>query len=189
MLLTLLQVNFRADLTRRALRYEILGKDGDDRLYFVLSLRPVEENGRPPMAWASGLLVWGKGVVSSSNLDNEPNRIERWSHFGKSAAVRQLAKWTAWNNKKAVAAARSKSTKAQRTKVEVIIPPYRRSGSSSSSALSSLSDDDLLDSLDPEGFSPSAAMIDESGKDLVRRLHEVAEWLEVLEAQGMAEVH
>jgi hypothetical protein len=60
---------------------------------------------------------------------------------------------------------------------------------SSESELSDLSDDDdLLQYLAPEGYKPSVELIEENGKELARKLAEVAEWLEVLESKGMGEV-
>lgn len=65
-------------------------------MYYTLSIRPIDE-GKPPLGWASGLLVWGSGVSDEDDLNaNE----KRWSHFGGSAAVRQLAKWLRYRQRK-----------------------------------------------------------------------------------------
>lgn len=103
------QVNLRAVLSRRAFRYETLGIDLDGRMFFALSPRVIEEDGRPPAGWASGLLVWGVGVPSSrtdGDEDDMPMESERWSHFGRSQAVKHLIKWIGFRYKKAVEAAR-----------------------------------------------------------------------------------
>ncbi len=49
--------------------------------------------------------------------------------------------------------------------------------------------EDLLTLHNPKGYKPSAAKIEEDGKELARRSSEVAEWLEVLEWKGMGEVY
>lgn len=78
--------------------------------------------------------------------------------------------------------------------MEVVIPISKRPSPSENnvddddSDLSSLSSDDLLEQLTPVGYVKSAGTIEEEGKDLARRLMEVAEWLEVLEWKGMGEV-
>lgn len=88
--LAFLNVNLRAYFARQALRHEYLGMDKQGRKYLCLAIRPIEENGRPPTGWASGLLVYGKGIVDTEDL---PASSPRWSHFGKSESVKQLAKW------------------------------------------------------------------------------------------------
>lgn len=242
------QVNLRATLGQRALRHEPLGVDLDGRTYYCLHIRPIDEDARPPLAWASGLLVWGIGVPPKPDAvideDELPMMIERWCHFGRSSDVRSLVKWIEYRTKKAVEAARpakpvktaaaatatstatpnGKSAKGtpngkatpsalatpkskQQTlnftptpsktrTLEVVIPVQSRMDSqedddaSSISALSSISSEkeDLLVHLAPEGFQPSWQMIEEEGKELARKLAEVAEWLEVLELKGMGEV-
>ena len=52
----------------------------------------VEDYGRPPVGWASGLICYGKGSRKSGE-DDIPASVERWSHFGKSEPIRQLVKW------------------------------------------------------------------------------------------------
>ena len=275
-------VNLRAALSRRALRYETLGSDLDGRIYYVLSPRPVEDGGRPPLGWGSGLLVWGMGVPRKPDAEvgeeDLPIAVERWSHFGKSATVRQLAKWVQWRTKKAADALRpaksparpkaasslkgtpagkatllGKATpktgtsvkpspsklvqstlyptpskappKARRSLLfDIIIPisAKKASASDDTSSLSSISgppsvprvktslarpDDDatssssglssppsssreeLLALVAPKDYKPTASVVEEEGKELVRRLHEVAEWLAVLEWKGMGEVY
>ena len=183
------QVNLAADLSRRAPRHEPLGLDRDGRVYYVLSPRPVLDDGRPPTGWASGLLVYGQGVVGSPSPDDDlPVTAYRWSHFGKSKSVRQLIKWIEWNWKKSITATKTKTTKAKRAQ-QVIPTSKGRARSSSSSELSTLSEDTLLELYDPRGYEPSAEALDEQSKEFVRRLKEVAEWLEVLEWKGMGEVH
>jgi len=188
--------------------------------------------------------------------------MERWSHFGKSVTVKQLAKWIEWRTKQAIQAARpvkspakpkatpngkmtpkalstlkasssklvqssltpspSKiaTTRKMTPRVEVVIPiSARKFASNGSSSLSSLtsnpvangitllsenddasdtssglstppvsSEEDLLPLLNPKGYKPSISVIEENGKELARRLMEVAEWLEVLEWRGMGEM-
>lgn len=248
------QVNLRAALGQRALRPEPLGVDLDGRTYWALNIRPVDDDARPPVAWGSGLLVWGIGVPPKPNApldeDELPMMVERWCHFGKSADVRQLVKWIEYRTKKAVEAAcaakpktpgkaktqatttpndtntpsklkqtplafgngnvngngspASRPTPQRKTTLEVVIPihPSRRTAEdtngndnddndSSTSELSDITSDptaDLLALVAPEGYKPSPQTIDEEGKELARKVAEVAEWLEVLEWKGFGEV-
>lgn len=277
------QVNLRAALGRRTLRHEPLGVDLDGRIYYVLSHRPIDDDTRPPAAWASGLLVWGSGVPHKPDAeydeDELPPGVERWSHFGKSAAVKQLSKWIDWRTKKAVEALRpakspakpkatpngkikSKSISSAKpstsklvqstlqstpskmssvtkrnSRVEVVIPisvrrkplaisisslsslssgnkvveqsglrqkssihvspprlapRFSPTDSNTSSVLStppSSSTEDLLALLHPTGYKQNVEKIEEYGKELSRKVSEVAEWLAVLEWKGMGEVH
>ena len=250
-------------LSRRALRHEPLGVDLDGRYYYALSPRAVEDDSRPPVGWASGLLVWGIGVHKKAKEDSEeddlPVVVQRWSHFGKSTPVKQLAKWIEWRTKKALEATRptrNSSAKAvslarvtSRTKktptdvgaatkpvqsilqmrpfkassmpkhndlVEVVIPVSAKKTNSNQSSLSTLSSspsgsnsvkpgvsgtssalstpptssiEDLLALSRNEHYEPSAVTVEESGKELVRRLLDVSEWLAVLEWRGMGEVY
>jgi len=88
----------------------------------------------------------------------------------------------------------AKPSPAKRSILEVVIPVTKASRASSEdgsmSELSDLSSDDeeLLSHLAPEGYKASADLIEENGKDLARKLGEVAEWLEVLEWKGMGEI-
>ena len=250
-------------MTRRAIRHEPLGIDLDGRIYYVLSPRIIEDDARPPIGWASGLLVWG-GVPRKSDDDELPIAMERWSHFGKSVSVKQLAKWVEWRLKKDLEAMKpvnspakpmttpngksipnGKSTptptsvikastglvqstlkmitpsKAVTTpklnpRIEVVIPiSAKRAAISSESSLSSFSEvkslnrkdddavstssselstppestEDLLALMNPKDYKPSSEIVEENGKELVRRLLEVSEWLEVLEWRGMGEVY
>jgi hypothetical protein len=112
----ILQVNLRSGLGRRALRHEPLGVDLDGRVYYVLSPRVIEDDGRPPFGWASGLLVWGVGVLrkaDSSDADELAVIVPRWSHFGKSTDVKLLVKWIEWRVKKAVQATRPAKSPAK----------------------------------------------------------------------------
>jgi hypothetical protein len=78
--------------------------------------------------------------------------------------------------------------------MEVVIPVTKASrASSEDDSMSDLSDlsgdeEELLQYLAPDGYTPSADLIEENGKELARKLGEVAEWLEVLESKGMGEV-
>lgn len=81
----------------------------------------------------------------------------------------------------------------KRNILEVVIPVTKASRASSEESMSDLSDlssdeEDLLQYLAPEGYTPSADLIEENGKELARKLGEVVEWLEVLEWKGMGEV-
>ena len=186
------QVNLRADLSRRALRHEPLGEDLDGRIYFVLSPRPIDEDGRPPAAWASGLLVWGPAVPSTKteDVDDLPPTVPRWSHFGKSKGLKLLIKWLQWRFKQA----KTTAPKAKkRLTLEVVLPSrstQRHNSLDSGSSLSSLSEDeDWGELISPSDYCPSSDVIAETGRILVERLQEVAEWLEVLEWKGQGEVH
>lgn len=77
--LATIETNLHAAAARHSLRYGPLLVDHEKRIYYVLSIRPVD---RPPIGWASGLLVWGKG-----------DKGDDWHHFGKSTDVAQLVKW------------------------------------------------------------------------------------------------
>jgi hypothetical protein len=81
----------------------------------------------------------------------------------------------------------------KRKTLEVVIPVTKASRASSEDSASELSDllsdeDELLQHLAPDGYVPSVELIEENGMELARKLGEVAEWLEVLEAKGMGEV-
>ena len=210
-----LNVNLRANLARRCPRFEILGVDQDGRTYYALTPRVVEDEGRPPLGWASGLLVYGRGIRDEEDL---PTSTDRWCHFGKSGAVKQLAKWVEWRAKEVAVAARPKPTpkKSVSTPIQVkptpkstvksaskatltpkkslfdIIIPASTKKSTSESSLSDLcsssSSDNLLELVAPKGYRPSPAVVEEGGKELCRRLLEAEEWLEVLEWKGMGEV-
>jgi hypothetical protein len=88
----------------------------------------------------------------------------------------------------------AKASPVKRKMMEVVIPVTKASRASSEdesmSELSDLSGDEeeLLQYLAPDGYTPSADLIEENGKELARKLGEVAEWLEVLESKGMGEV-
>ncbi|RXK39312.1 hypothetical protein M231_03391 [Tremella mesenterica] len=102
MRVALYDVNLRSALSHRASRFEPLGVDLDGRVYYVLSQRLVDEEGsRPPVGWASGLMVWGKGVPSKCEglADSLPADMERWSYFGRSNSTTQLVKWLTWRYK------------------------------------------------------------------------------------------
>lgn len=236
--MALANVNLRAALGRRAVRHEPLGVDLDGRVYYSLNPRPIDEDGRVPTGWASGLLVWGNVPVA---IEGIPAVVERWSHFGKSAAVKQLVKWLEWREKKMQAAsspikAKSRSTPAKsipaptrsphsghpsatlvqsklfaaktstsgrKAAFDIVIPTRKATSSDSSltdamdsgdeSDTSELSappetTEDLLRLIDPVGYAPSAESAAEASKELVRKLGEVAEWLEVLEWKGLGEM-
>ena len=211
MRISFLNVNLRANLARRFPRFEILGVDMDGRTYYALTPRVVEDEGRPPLGWASGLLVFGKGVQDEEDL---PVSADRWCHFGKSTAVKQLAKWMEWRVKEAAADARPKATpkKSVSTPIkstpksmskgnskvtltpkqslfEIVVPTTTKKSTSESSLSDvSSSSDDLLALVAPTGYKASPAAVEEAGKELCRRLLEVAEWLAVLEWKGMGEV-
>lgn len=229
------QVNLRAQQARRAPRHEPLGVDLDGRVYYALAPRIVDEDGRPPIGWASGLLVWGAGVPSKPGADSEdelPSHAERWSHFGKSPLVRQLIKWLDWRLKKTLASMKAPKVSnparsplatpnkaaANSSKITNYLKPSdgtlfrqlnnvllpgrdeasKRSSSEEDGESSASSDltpppvalaDEIRQTLAPAGYTPSRHTIEEAGRELIRRLKEVAEWLEVLEWKGMGEVH
>jgi hypothetical protein len=239
-----MQVNLRSGLGRRALRHEPLGIDLDGRIYYTLNPRPIDADGRAPMGWASGLLVWGMGVPLKEGAEDIPVVMERWSHFGKSSTVKQLAKWVEWRYRCAVEAMRpvkssskatptktpmkattspsaqssarpktiqstlnsskgSALTPARRHAFEVVIPISSRKATSSTSPdvleagsdseISELSpppetSEDLLHLACPVNYRPGMETVEQDGKELTQRLHEVAEWLEVLEWKGLGEI-
>lgn len=84
-----IEVEMRSAAGRHAPRYQPLLTDHQGRTYYTLSIRPID---RPPIGWASGLIVYGKGVSD----EDIPAEQERWSHFGKSSDVKQLAKWLSY---------------------------------------------------------------------------------------------
>ncbi|WVQ67296.1 uncharacterized protein L199_005491 [Kwoniella botswanensis] len=99
--LALINVNLEAQLARRALRHEPLGIDLDGRIYYALAPREIDDDVRPPLGWASGLLVWGIGVEAKTGEETDlPVSVERWSHFGKSQDVKLLVQWVEWRFKK-----------------------------------------------------------------------------------------
>lgn len=59
-------------------------------------------------------------------------------------------------------------------------------GTDSDSDLSSIPDD-LMDLVEPIGYAQSIENQAEEGRELVRRIHEVAEWLRVLEWKELAD--
>ncbi|KAL1411450.1 hypothetical protein Q8F55_002406 [Vanrija albida] len=150
----LLNVNLRAVLARKNMRFEPVGTDLDGRVYYFMTPRVLEENDRrAPSGWASGLLVWGRGVeLETANgavgADDLPPIVERWTHFGKSETVRQLSKWLGWRFRRHVATMapavkpktpkKKKSTDATPSKpsvsrknsvLEVVIPARKNSAS------------------------------------------------------------
>ena len=133
MQIAFLDVNLRAALGKRALRFEPLGTDLDGRIYYCLTPRSIEvDGGRPPQAWASGLLVWGRGVPALPGTDEElPEETERWSHFGKSASMHQLIKWLEWTFKKAVEAL--KPPKPSATPKKALATPAKQGSATKSS--------------------------------------------------------
>lgn len=241
-------MNLRAALALRAPRHEPLGVDLDGRVYYCLAQRAIDDDSRAPIGWASGLLVWGVGLPTKSDVpmdeDDLPIMVERWCHFGQSADVKQLVKWIEYRTRKAVEAARKAQTPARaktpngktatpkatpndktpnekpalagtptnkqstlnfglsspakpsslkRSILEVVIPVTKASRASSEDSMSELSDlssdeEELLQHLAPAGYTPSAELIEENGKELARKLAEIVEWIEVLEWKGMGEV-
>ena len=93
--------------------------DLDGRIYYCLQHRSVDDDSRPPDAWASGLLVWGIGVPSkpgpNTDEDELPVSVERWCHFGKSSDVKQLVKWIEYRLRVALRAAQSPKTPTKAT--------------------------------------------------------------------------
>ncbi|EIW70475.1 hypothetical protein TREMEDRAFT_28462 [Tremella mesenterica DSM 1558] len=216
MRVALYDVNLRSALSHRASRFEPLGVDLDGRVYYVLSQRLVDEEGsRPPVGWASGLMVWGKGVPSKGEEldDSLPADMERWSYFGRSNSTTQLVKWLTWRYKMKLESMRPVKVKTP-NKTPIKLTPSKKTKAStlSASSLSSISDsgslpDGKIDSessvsLSPppidhveelrtlyraEGYSPDMKTVEEEGKELLGRLGEVVKWLEVLEHYGMGE--
>lgn len=73
----------------------------------------------------------------------------------------------------------------RKSAVEVVIPRRRSvksdAESDSDSDLSSVPDEDLLELLNPVGYVVSTEKLLEDGRELVRKVKEVGEWLEVIE--------
>ena len=111
---------------------------------------------------------------------------------GKASQVGTPSKQTTLNF--GLPSSSAKPSPAKRNILEVVLPVTKASRANSEddsmSELSDLSSDDeeLLSHLAPEGYKLSAESIEENGKELARKLGEVAEWLEVLEWKGMGEI-
>lgn len=143
----LLNVNLRAVLARKNMRFEPIGTDLDGRVYYFMTPRVLEENDRrAPTGWASGLLVWGRGVESEASAangaaaDELPPMVERWTHFGKSETVRQLSKWLAWRFRRHVAtmapaAPKAKTPKKKKSVDAATATPSRPGGGSRKGSL------------------------------------------------------
>ena len=113
----------------RALRHEPLGIDSIGGEYYALTPRPIDDDPRSPVGWASGLLVWGMGMRPESdadlNKDELPVSKERWNQSDKSVAVKQLAKRIEWRTEKAVGALRPATPNGKSTQTDVaILQPY-----------------------------------------------------------------
>ncbi|TXT08975.1 hypothetical protein VHUM_02449 [Vanrija humicola] len=200
----LLNVNLRAVLARKNMRFEPIGTDLDGRVYYFMTPRVLEENDRrAPTGWASGLLVWGRGVESETAngaaADELPPMVERWTHFGKSETARQLSKWLAWRFRRHVetmAPATKTKTPKKKKSVDAGTPSRPGAGSRKGSLLgvviprskSSASTPNGVKHEDDEGYAPSAETIKEQGAALTQRIDEVAEWLAVLEWKGLGEI-
>ncbi|WVR06898.1 hypothetical protein IAU60_003934 [Kwoniella sp. DSM 27419] len=114
-----LDANLWSDTRRTSLRSGPLGTDLDGRIYYLLSPRLIEGDGRAPLGWASGLLVWGKALPpSKADIDDSdmPFGLERWSHFGKSAQIGVLIRWLDWQYTEAIEQAKEKAAKTARSK-------------------------------------------------------------------------
>ncbi|WVF71335.1 hypothetical protein IAT40_006138 [Kwoniella sp. CBS 6097] len=131
-------VNVQSQILRRSPRSGPLGIDLDGRVYYLLSHRPVEDDGRPPLGWASGLLVWGPALslapAKKSNAkdasatngqakdenkavgDGLPVSVKRWSHFGRSKDVKILRDWVEWQFKKTIHETQQAEAKAAKSK-------------------------------------------------------------------------
>lgn len=176
-------MNLRASV--HIVRHEPLGRDLDGRVYYLVTPRPVEADLRPPVGWASGLLVYG-AVPAKAEEDDLPLTVARWTHFGEAAAIKQLVKWLEWRLDSLTPKSTPKSAaKPRKSTLEVVIPRKREvkkdAESDSDSDLSSAPDEDLLELLDPAGYEASREKVLEDGRELVRKVKEVVEWLEVVE--------
>ena len=159
----------------------------DGRTYYVLRSRSIQEDSKPPVGWASGLLVWGP-VPATTPTDTLSSDISRWSHFGRSEPTKLLLRWL--ESKFAMLAMSKPRGWPRQSQVQVVIPQRTRrdAESDSDSALSSAPDDNLLEQLQPVGYAPSIEHVSERGTELCRKLAEVVEWLQVLEWKGLGEV-
>ncbi|WWC89136.1 uncharacterized protein L201_004054 [Kwoniella dendrophila CBS 6074] len=167
MRLDLINVNLEAQLARRALRHEPLGRDLNGRIYYVLSPRLVEDDVKPPLAWASGLLVWGKGVEPkineststttngnangvnpiSNNIDIE-YEVEKWYHFGKSKNVKLLIDWLEYKFKKHIESLKPSKTPIK-TKSTIASTPSKKSSKNETPSKSKLKQKTLLEVVIP----------------------------------------
>ncbi|OCF32967.1 hypothetical protein I316_05305 [Kwoniella heveanensis BCC8398] len=130
-------VNVQSQILRKSPRSGPFGVDLDGRIYYLLSYRPVGDDGRPPLGWASGLLVWGPALApapakktsakKTANgqaaddskkeiIDGLPVSVERWSHFGRSKDVKILRDWVEWQFKQAIHEAQQAEAKAAKAK-------------------------------------------------------------------------
>nr|ODN80163.1 hypothetical protein L203_05971 [Cryptococcus depauperatus CBS 7841] len=188
-----INVNMRAEMNHCSLRFESLGRDPDGRLYYTLGHQPVKEDSRAPTGWAMGLFTWGPAIAArASENDDLPYLFERWSHFSKSAEVRKLVKWVEWRYKNAVQEAKAASESKKSTEIPLsnVSPNIRKDDLSDSSSTSSLTPppttlkESLMSLVDPPDYKPSPDILEEQAVSLVGKLHEVVEWLDVLEWKG-----
>ncbi|KAL7423717.1 hypothetical protein Q5752_001299 [Cryptotrichosporon argae] len=136
------RVNGRIVLASLAPRYEPLGTDVHGRIYYLLTPRVIDDRApRGPTGWASGVLVWGRGVEKpkvalpapvkkvkkaataaapaeattnngDDSVDQLPPAVDRWTHFGTSDVVKQLERWVDNRYYLAIAAREKKDKKA-----------------------------------------------------------------------------
>lgn len=188
-----LGVGLQSALSRRAARYEELGCDADGRVYHALTPRPVEEDGRPPIGWASGLLIYNP----------EDNC---WSHFGKSVQVKALISWLVYKSTVMWRELPKEPPRAKSNLFKISTP--KRSGSNllssqrrrqrSNSSVSSMSSapssrlstpptDEEIPEVPQAYLAQPQVKIDQTDH-LIGKLSIVLEWLQVLEWKGQGEV-
>ncbi|WWC62148.1 uncharacterized protein I303_104740 [Kwoniella dejecticola CBS 10117] len=156
MRIAMIDVNLEAQLARRALRYEPLGVDLDGRVYYLLAPRVIEDEGRPPLGWASGLMVWGQGVEGKPESSGLPASVERWSHFGKASNVALLIKWIEWRYKKHLETMKSSKPKAKTPKKAPVTPSKATSASGKKTPKNTMKQQTLLEVVIPTSAKKSA---------------------------------
>lgn len=166
-------------LNRKALRHDPLGIDKDGRIYYLLSPRHIGDDTRAPIGWASGVMVWGRGVAQPSGVakvgkEEEMDEdfrleVERWTHFGSHTDVKALAEWVVYIARPPP----TQTTPKKRKIMEVLIPrPAKKqqlaNGSDASSSLSSLSSPEQgtkNGSSGKHGARPEPLPVDSHGSD------------------------
>ncbi|ODO06462.1 hypothetical protein L198_01694 [Cryptococcus wingfieldii CBS 7118] len=199
-------VNLRSELHLACLRFESLGTDLDGRIYYALSHRPVTDDTRPPVGWGTGLIVWGSAIEGRvSEEDNLPSSVRRWTHFGRAKEVKELHTWLKWKFdrkteeiKKGKGKGSSINSKLEASSLAAVPASPTRGNQATaeddaSSASSGLtpppvsSTEEMFALVHPDDYEPSQEALQEWSKDLLGKVADVGEWLEVLEWKGLGE--
>lgn len=80
---------------RKNNRFTPLGLDSQDRKYYFLTPRLIdEERYRPgPSSWARTVYIFGKGFPWDDSL---PQAVERWMRVDSAEELKMLGRWIAW---------------------------------------------------------------------------------------------